>query len=572
YSKVRDYATVFVQDNTSKTLVHTVPAAVGMVTRPEPDQIAEVMGWFETEDVHVTGMKVSPVSGKMSLTVYQAMRNASGAVVGWAVAAIETEAWSNDFLSNSLEGTEYQVISLSDGIVVMSNIQDLTGTESEIYEWAKEFYAQDTGCELDASNSNKANAYKALDNNMVLIETFDNTNDSKLITSAVNGIAVGNYVVLVILLVLLVLIGRVLMSDDRKVQAIAKKMGELDFTPELDKTLDEYKNYKSEAGVLAKNLYDMLRAVRNAVEQIKEEVETTANVSSEIIEGVGRLNDISTNSAAVSEELSASIDSTNVALASAADGLAAASESLNVIKNSVVGANEKAQELLTSIAAEREQGDRTIESSKQVIESTGERINGVLESLKVTEKINMIVDEIKEIASQTNLLSLNASIEAARAGEAGRGFAVVADEIRKLSEQSSEAADKISGVVGECNAAIDDAASVFGDVRTYLEEDSVTVIGELVNQLQSIHSEISFIADTFSSVTAETEEFVATLDTVEQSMNMVKEASGQNEAGVDTVVDGNVQSTEVASMLSKSTETSDMVCRKLEDAVGVFKL
>lgn len=117
-----------------------------------------------------------------------------------------------------------------------------------------------------------------------------------------------------------------------------------------------------------------------------------------------------------------------------------------------------------------------------------------------SKEIGQIVDTISGIAGQTNLLALNAAIEAARAGEQGRGFAVVAEEVRKLAEQSQEAAKKIAELIGEIQGDTDKAVIAMNEgtreVKTGAEVVNVAgaafrEIAEMVTQVSGQVKEIS---------------------------------------------------------------------------------
>ena len=144
-------------------------------------------------------------------------------------------------------------------------------------------------------------------------------------------------------------------------------------------------------------------------------------------------------------------------------------------------------------------------------------------------KIEAIVDLVKKVSNQSNLLALNASVEAARAGEAGRGFAVVADQVRQLSSSTSESADDIVNYVRELNDDIGRLAVSMDDTTVKLSEgnskveESLSDIERMNNQMVAINDAVNGIfadIDTQSSITTE---FAKQVDSIAASYDKLSD-------------------------------------------------
>ncbi len=186
--------------------------------------------------------------------------------------------------------------------------------------------------------------------------------------------------------------------------------------------------------------------------------------------------------------------------------------------------------------------EKTVAHSAQVVSRLGER----------SQEIGQIIDTIAGIAGQTNLLALNAAIEAARAGETGRGFAVVAEEVRKLAEQSQDAAAKIADLIGEIQAdtaqavnamdagtqevrlgteVVDAAGRSFGEIAALIAglsdqvRDISAAIGSLSGGSQQIVAAVREIETVSKSTAAETQNVSAATEEQTASMEQIAAAS-----------------------------------------------
>ncbi|WP_312712851.1 methyl-accepting chemotaxis protein [Proteiniclasticum ruminis] len=156
---------------------------------------------------------------------------------------------------------------------------------------------------------------------------------------------------------------------------------------------------------------------------------------------------------------------------------------------------------------------KRVETTFMSIEKNMEEIHGVksimAEVTEETVKIHELVNVIKSVADQTNLLSLNASIEAARAGENGRGFAVVADEIKKLAQSTKEQVDIIRSIVESLNGKIHEASSEIDRVVDSFQ-GAKSSIDAATGGIFEIGGIMNSIGASFMSISANVEEQTAT--------------------------------------------------------------
>lgn len=166
-----------------------------------------------------------------------------------------------------------------------------------------------------------------------------------------------------------------------------------------------------------------------------------------------------------------------------------------------------------------EKVSKTMEGIVQTTDETSEKINKLAEK---SRQIGDIASVITSIATQTNLLALNAAIEAARAGEHGKGFAVVADEVRKLAEQSSNSASKVGTIIFEIQKEIEASLASFHTVKGYVNEG--------VSNTETAGGLLKEIVENFKQTAKQTQEIQNLMEATLQNSQEVLNVTEKNQA------------------------------------------
>jgi methyl-accepting chemotaxis protein len=229
---------------------------------------------------------------------------------------------------------------------------------------------------------------------------------------------------------------------------------------------------------------------------------------------------------------------------------------VDVAKNAEDGAHctEEAQR-------EAVNGRQTVMDTMKNISTLAEEVEsagGVIQNLEAeSQRIGTVLDVIRGIAEQTNLLALNAAIEAARAGEAGRGFAVVADEVRTLASRTQNSTKEIQDMIGRLQSGAKEAAGVMLQSRNQAQQ-SVTRAGNACESLEAITASVAKVADRNTQIASAAEEQSAVAEEINRSVVRIRDLADHTSSA--------------AQQTTQSSEELKRLAVRLRGLVGGFKL
>ncbi|WP_371375212.1 methyl-accepting chemotaxis protein [Sporomusa aerivorans] len=328
---------------------------------------------------------------------------------------------------------------------------------------------------------------------------------------------------------------------------------------------------KDEVGELADNLVTMRTSLRNVLKKVNESSEQVAASSEELTASAEQSAQAATmvaesisavaygaerqlkavaEASLVVEQMSAGIQQVAASAAQVAGNSSQAADKARLGDQSV----EKAVSQMASI-------EQTVNNSAQVIAKLGAR----------SKEIGQIVEAISGIAGQTNLLALNAAIEAARAGEQGKGFAVVAEEVRKLAEQSQDAAKQITALISEIQTDTDKAVESMseGTREVKVGSEVVALAGHSFKEIRTLVTQVSEqvrdISAAFQQMAVGSQQIVSSVKEIDRHSTQAADQSQTVSAATEE------QSASMEEIASASHSLAQLA-QSLQTAVNHFRL
>jgi methyl-accepting chemotaxis protein len=234
--------------------------------------------------------------------------------------------------------------------------------------------------------------------------------------------------------------------------------------------------------------------------------------------------------------------------------------------------NEKIADYTQSVTNDgihiiEELNDKSIATS----EITQDVIIKIQEFEVQSKKIESFVNIINEIASQTNLLSLNASIEAARAGEAGRGFAVVAEEIRKLADQSIKAANQIQKTVSDIASQNKETVTT-AKMAEEIVASQTEALKRTINVFNNISKHVNSLADNFKNILVRLDNIESVKEETLNSIQNISAVTEETAAASQQMNATALLQTESVERLRESIIVLEKDSKVLEESIKKFKV
>lgn len=411
--------------------------------------------------------------------------------------------------------------------------------------------------------------------NVILKDLADNNSqqaeaaktENERLVSVINKLIIG---ITVLALILSIAVGwfivRMIVNPLKLVVATVKEVAHGNLVVErlAIHSTDEVGELAAEVNVMTGNLYSLVKKVAQTAEHVAAASEELTSSAEQSAQATNQVAGTISGVAQGAEKQVMEVDATAAVVEQLSAGIQQVAANANIVNDmsaKTAGATLEGRKAVDGAIGQMGSIEKAVTSSAQVVTKLGER----------SKEIGQIVDTISTIAGQTNLLALNAAIEAARAGEQGRGFAVVAEEVRKLAEQSQEAAKQIALLINEIQSDTENAVVAMNE-GTREVKVGTGVVNSAGQSFEAIASMITQMSSQIKEISAAIQQMAAGSQQIVLSVRGIDKISKETAASTQTVSAASEEQAASMEEIAASSEDLSKLAEELQDTVKKFKV
>lgn len=534
FSKDREYLEgIYTSDWETNVLTHTNPKVVGITTREGEALSALQKLLLDSEKVYNAGIIISPASKTQIISIYRACYDENNNPIGLVGGGIFTEGLVNILDSLPAEGMKqlnYYLVNTKTGEYIFHSDKD------KITKVAEEQYIKDILQQIKDGDRSGSLTFEEGDTEYLASYQFMDGRDWAFVITDPSSEVFSSLGRIRFMLVLICIVGvAILMAFTYKI---------------IDRLIKSLKEVVKTLGLCSGSLNSK-----------------TDDLSTHAQNLVGCV----TENTSIIEELTASQVHTDDIVEDVHEKVTDIGKWMeNTMKH--LGMSVKSSEGLIRRSSEmNEQAQDAYENSRKTFEETKEVVKDVMQRLEEITRINKMTGEIVDIASQTKLLSLNASLEAARAGKAGKGFEVVAEEIGELAQTTTATAGDIQSICDDANTSIEDVKKCFDTIIQFLEQ---TVMGQFeifAENARQYSVSADQIRHDIMDLNESSDVLSNSLQQITSSVTSVKEVTRENSTAIGMIGQKNGNTSQIADKIQLQSEDNRKLIMQLEKLIKRFK-
>lgn len=352
----------------------------------------------------------------------------------------------------------------------------------------------------------------------------------------------------------------------KKIKNYANNLAQYNFSEEIIlKGKDEFAQTGDALNIALKNVRELIRTILDNSTELSASSEELAASVHEISSKLSFINESTDEIAVGAEQTSSSTEKFVLSIQKI-------NENINNLAGIVNQELKKSVDIKTKSSSMMEKSEDSIQLSRKIYEEKNKKIKDAIERGKVVKEIEVLSESIVSIASETNLLALNARIEAARAGEMGKGFSVVADEVGKLAEESITTVSGIHGIIEEIKNVFEYLSENSKGILKYIEQNVNDDYEFMIESSKSYENDARFINEMSEEIAIMVKAINSNIDNVDSTMREFSSNIEKSKNNSNEILDSINEVTKEVEQISFNTQNQSELTVKLNEVINRFTI